>query len=80
VQFPDGIFVPIFFEETVNTQVYMSIFNMFLNQLDDDELQRGFFKQEGATCLMSNDCIAEIESFLRTDSSARDCGHHDQMI
>jgi hypothetical protein len=54
---------PIFFEETVNTQVYMNIFNRFVNQLDD-ELQRGFFQQDGATCHMSNDSTAEIESFF----------------
>jgi hypothetical protein len=40
---------PIFFEETVNMQVYMNIFNTFVSQLDDEELQRGFFQQDGAT-------------------------------
>jgi hypothetical protein len=53
-----------FFEETVNTQVYVNIFETFVNQLDDEELQRGFFQQDGGTCHTFNDSIAEIESFI----------------
>jgi hypothetical protein len=49
---------PIFVEETVNTQVYMNIFNRFVNQLDDEELQHGFFQQDGAICRTSSDIIA----------------------
>jgi hypothetical protein len=37
---------------------------MFVNQLDDEKLQRGFFQQDGMTCHTSNDSIAEIESFF----------------
>jgi hypothetical protein len=48
----------------VNTQVYVNIFDTFVNQLDDEELQHGFFQQDGATCHTSNDSIAEIESFF----------------
>jgi hypothetical protein len=70
---------PIFFEDTVNTQVYVNIFDTFVNQLDDEELQRGFFQQDGATFNTSNDSIAEIESFLSTESSPKDCGHHDDL-
>jgi hypothetical protein len=54
---------PIFFEEIVNTEVYVNFFETFVNQLDD-ELQRGFSQQDGATCHMSNDSTAEIESFF----------------
>jgi hypothetical protein len=50
------IIAPIFFEETVNT------FNTFVNQLDDEELLRSLFQQDGVTCHMSNDSTAEIES------------------
>jgi hypothetical protein len=46
-----------------NTQVYV-ILNTFVNQLNDEELQRGFFQQDGATCHTSNDSITEIESSL----------------
>jgi hypothetical protein len=42
----------------------VNIFNTFVNQLDDEELQRGFFQQDSATCHSSNDSIAEIESFF----------------
>jgi hypothetical protein len=58
------IIEPIFFEETANTQVYMNIFNTITIQLDDEELQHGFFQQEGATCHTSSDSIAESESFF----------------
>jgi hypothetical protein len=47
----------------MNKQVYVNIFNKFVNQLDE-ELQCGFFQQDGATCHISNDSIAEIESFF----------------
>jgi hypothetical protein len=57
-------FGPIFFEETVNKQVYANIFDTFVNQLDDEELQHNFFQQDGATCHTSNDSTAEIESFF----------------
>jgi hypothetical protein len=73
--FKTAIIGLIFFEETVNTQVYMNIFNMFVNQLDDEELQCGFFQQDGETCRMSNDSIAETEFLFRTESSPGDCGH-----
>jgi hypothetical protein len=41
----------------------VNIFDTIVNQLDD-ELQRGFFQQDGATCHTSNDSIAKIESFF----------------
>jgi hypothetical protein len=52
------------FEETVNTQVHVNVFNTFVNQLDDEELQHGFFQQDGVTCHTSNDSIAEIEETI----------------
>jgi hypothetical protein len=42
----------------------VNIFNRFVSQLDDEELQHGFFQQEGATCYTCNDSIAEIESMF----------------
>ena len=30
---------------------------------DEDELQNGYFQQDGATCHTSNESMAEIESF-----------------
>jgi hypothetical protein len=32
----------------------MNIVSTFVNQLDDEELQRGFFQQDGATCRTSS--------------------------
>jgi hypothetical protein len=69
---------PIFFEETVNTQVYVNIFDMFVNQLDD-ELQHGFFQQDGATCICPMTALQKLSPFLRTESSPKDCGHHDHL-
>jgi hypothetical protein len=38
--------------------------NTFVNQLNDEELQHGFFQKDGATCHTSNDSTAEAESFF----------------
>jgi len=37
---------PIFFHETLNTARYTEIFNEFVDQLDDDELRKGYFQQD----------------------------------
>jgi len=34
------------------------------DQLDDDELQNGYFQQDGATCHTSNESKTELESFF----------------
>jgi len=39
----------IFFDRTVNTEVYMNIFEEFCAQLTEEERQRFFFQQNGAT-------------------------------
>ena len=49
-----------FFEQTVNTVVYLQIFNKFVNQLADDELNTGYYQQNGATCHTSNASMREI--------------------
>jgi hypothetical protein len=36
------------------TEVYLQIFNEFVNQLTDDELTTGYYQQDGATCHTSN--------------------------
>jgi len=46
------------------TARYLEIFNEFVDQLDDDELQNGYFQQDGATCHTSNESMTEIESFF----------------
>ena len=38
--------------------------NEFVDQLEDDELRKGYFQQDGATCHTSNESMTEIESFF----------------
>jgi hypothetical protein len=62
----------------------MNIFNTFVSQLDDEELQRRFFQQDGATCHMSNDKIADriiSKGLWRPPSPdlTQDCGHHHHL-
>jgi len=40
---------PIFFDATITTAAYMEILNIYVNQLDDEELSIGYFQQDGAT-------------------------------
>jgi hypothetical protein len=41
---------PIFFHQTINGERYRElILNEFINQLNDEELQYGYFQQDGAT-------------------------------
>jgi NADH:ubiquinone oxidoreductase subunit len=41
---------PIFFHETINATRYREqILEIFINQLDDEELQNGYFQHDGAT-------------------------------
>jgi len=46
-------------------EVYLQIFNEFVNQLTDDELTTGYYQQDGATCHTSNASMWEIESFFQ---------------
>jgi hypothetical protein len=69
----------IFFEETVNTQVYVNIFNTFVNQLDDEELQRGSSSKRVRHVIHSVTALQKFSPVLSTESSPRDCGHHDHL-
>jgi len=42
----------------------MEIFNIFVNQLDDEKLSIGYFQQDGATSHTSHASMAEIPSFF----------------
>ena len=44
------------------TEVYLQIFNEFVNQLTDDELTTGYYQQDGAT---SNASMREIENVFK---------------
>ena len=71
---------PIFFKQTVTTEVYLQIFNEFVKQLTDDELTTGYYQQDGATCHTSNASMQGIESFLQTELSQKTFGHTDLPI
>jgi len=62
---------------TSPTEVYLQIFNEFVNQLTDDELTTGYYQQVGATCHTSNASMRGIESFLKTELSQKTFGHPD---
>jgi hypothetical protein len=49
---------PIFFDCTVNREVYLTIFDAFVNHSTDD-LQTGYFQQEGERCYMSHKIMRE---------------------
>jgi hypothetical protein len=48
--FAEKLIGPIFFHQTINAERYRElVLNEFINQLDDEELQYGYFQQDGAT-------------------------------
>jgi hypothetical protein len=53
-----------FFHDTLNTARYLQIFNEFVNQIDDYEVQNGYFQQDGATYHTSHESMTEIRSFF----------------
>jgi hypothetical protein len=55
---------PMFFDTTVTSQVYIELFREFVNQLDDQELARGYYQQDGATSHTSGMSMAEVASFF----------------
>jgi hypothetical protein len=50
----------IFFERTVNTEVYMNIFEEFCAQLTEEERQSFLFQQDGATCHTSRVSLQRV--------------------
>jgi hypothetical protein len=65
---------PIFFEQTVNTDVYKDIFMAFVDQLDSIELMQGYFQQDGATCHTSNESWRSSRASSWTVLSQKTCG------
>ena len=67
----------IFFDRTVNTEVYMNIFEEFYAQLTEEERQSFFFQQDGATCHTSQVSPRRVwTSSLRNERLAKICGRH----
>lgn len=56
---------PIFFDYTINGERYRNnILQVFFGQLRDDELQRGYFQQDGARAHTARETIAFIRQFF----------------
>lgn len=56
---------PIFFNFTINAERYRNnILNEFFQQLHEDELQNGYFQQDGATAHTTRETIAFLREFL----------------
>jgi len=61
-------------------EIYLKIFNEYVNQLTDDELTTGYYQQDGATCHTSNASMQEIESFFKDRIISKTFGHPDLPI
>ena len=58
---------PIFFHETVKATLYKDQFlQTFLEDVHDDELQEGYFQQDGATAHTAGSTIDFLEEFYDT--------------
>jgi len=55
---------PIFFDRTVNTEVYIYIFEEFYAQLTEKERQSFFFQQDGMTCHTSQVSLQWVHDVL----------------
>jgi hypothetical protein len=47
-------------DHTLNTEVYLTILNVFVNYLADEDLTATFIQQDGARCHMSYANMREI--------------------
>ncbi|XP_031327482.1 uncharacterized protein LOC116158782 [Photinus pyralis] len=55
---------PIFFYETINGERYRAILHQAIEEnLQDDELQHGFFQQDGATAHTANETLRYLQEF-----------------
>lgn len=55
---------PIFFQDTINGVRYREqILEVFINQLDDEEQQFGYFQHDGATAHTTRENIAYLQQF-----------------
>lgn len=70
---------PIFFDTTVNTDVYLDIFEQFVNQLDDPEFMEGYFHEDGAMSCWQR-AWQTLSPFLATGSFQRGFAHHSRQI
>ncbi|XP_023228512.1 protein NDUFAF4 homolog [Centruroides sculpturatus] len=60
------IIVPILFDKTVNTDQYFSIFDEFVKQLDDYELQEGYFQQDEESKKDDGKVLPQNRSYVKS--------------
>lgn len=58
---------PIFFDTTVNTDVYLTILDDFAQQLTEEEREYCFFQQDGATCHTSERSLARVHELFTAE-------------
>lgn len=64
---------PIFFEGTINGERYKTqILETIINQMHDDELQRGYFQQDGATAHTTRGNLTYLAEFFEDRVISRD--------
>jgi hypothetical protein len=59
----------IFFDSTVNTEVYMNIFDKFCAQATEEERQSFFFQQDGATCHTSQVSLQRVHEVFSEEQT-----------
>lgn len=58
------IYGPVFFHDTINGERYKRIMlEPFINQLDDEEIQLGYFQQDGATAHTTSANLSYLQEF-----------------
>jgi hypothetical protein len=61
---------PIFFEDSLTAERYRNnILDVFINQLHDDELNHGYFQQDGATAHTTRETLRYLRQFVDVDQS-----------
>jgi hypothetical protein len=64
---------PIFFNETITAERYRNqILEVFINQLHEDEQQRGYFQQDGAPPHVAHQRINYLQEFFGDRLVSRD--------
>lgn len=67
----------IFFDRTVNTQVFLTVYKEFYEQLTDNEKKDSSFEQDGAIYYTSNDSLNRVRTVSRMNElSTGDDGLH----
>jgi hypothetical protein len=60
---------PIFFNRTVNMEVYLNIFEEFCAQLTEEERPRFFYQEDGATCHTSRVSLQRVHDIFSEEQT-----------